>query len=59
MATEDDLTLGGVHTMKYTEHVSEECTLENYILINQCHLNKSNEKKKEKIIKNVQYREYS
>ena len=28
MVTEDDLTLGGGHTMRYTGHVSEKCTSE-------------------------------
>ena len=30
---EDDLTLGGGHTMQYTGHVSQKCTLEIYIIL--------------------------
>ena len=28
MVMEDDLTVGGGHTVKYTDHVSEKCTPE-------------------------------
>ena len=28
MVMEDDLTLGGEHTVQYTDHVSQKCTLE-------------------------------
>ena len=30
---EDDQTLGGGHTMPYTDHVSQRCTLEAYMII--------------------------
>ena len=30
---EDDLTLGGGHTMQYTDHVSQKSTLETYITL--------------------------
>ena len=30
-AMEDDLTLGGGHTMQYTDHVLWKCTLETYM----------------------------
>ena len=29
----DDLTLSGGHTMPYTDHVSQRCTLEAYMII--------------------------
>ena len=32
MMTEDDLTLGGGHTIQYTDHVSQKCTLEMYVI---------------------------
>ena len=33
MVTEDELTLGGGHTMQYTDHVSQECTLDAYMTL--------------------------
>ena len=33
MVTEDDLTLGGGHTMQYTDHVSQNYTTETYIIL--------------------------
>ena len=33
MVTEYDLTLGGEHTMQYTDHVSYKCTLETCIIL--------------------------
>ena len=33
MVMEDDLTLGGGHTMQYTDHVSYKCMLETYIFV--------------------------
>ena len=33
MAISDDLTLGGGHTVQYTGHVSQKCTLETYIIL--------------------------
>ena len=33
MVMERDLTLGGKHTMQYTHDVSQNCTLETYILL--------------------------
>ena len=33
MVMEDDLTLGGGHTMQYTDHVSQKCALELYIIL--------------------------
>ena len=33
MVMEDDLTLGGEHTMQYTDHVSYKCTLETCIIL--------------------------
>ena len=32
MVMEDDLTLGGKHTMQHTDHVSQKCTLETYAI---------------------------
>ena len=32
MVVEDDLTLGGRHTMQYAGHVPQMCTLESYII---------------------------
>ena len=32
MVTEKDLTLGGEHTMQYTDDVSWNCTTEHYII---------------------------
>ena len=29
---EDGLTLGGGHTMQYTDHVAQKCTLETYVI---------------------------
>ena len=41
----DDLTLGGGHTMQYTDHVSLKCILETYmILLTNYHPNKFNKK---------------
>ena len=33
MVTEDDLTVGGGHTMQYTGHVSYKCTLETHMIL--------------------------
>ena len=33
MWTEDDLTWGGGHTTQYTDHVSQNCTLETYMIL--------------------------
>ena len=33
MVTEDDLTLESGHTMQYTDHVSQKCTLETYVIL--------------------------
>ena len=33
MVTEEDMTLGGGHTLQYTDHVSQNCTLETYIIL--------------------------
>ena len=33
MVTEGDLTLGDGHTMQYTDHVSQKCTLETYMTL--------------------------
>ena len=33
MVTENDLALGGGHTMQYTDHVTQKCTLETYIIL--------------------------
>ena len=33
MVIEDDLTLGGEHTMQYTDGISQNCILETYILL--------------------------
>ena len=33
MVIEDDLNLGGGHTMQYTDHVSEKYTLETYMIL--------------------------
>ena len=33
MVTEDDLTLGGGHTMQYIDHVSWKCTPETYVIL--------------------------
>ena len=33
MVTDGDVTLGGGHTMQYTNHVSQKCTLETYIIL--------------------------
>ena len=33
MAKEDDLTLGGGHTMQYTDHVSQKCPLDTYMVL--------------------------
>ena len=33
MVTEEDLTLGGKHTMQCTDHVSQSCTIETYIIL--------------------------
>lgn len=31
--TEGDLTLGGKHSMQYTDNVSSNCTLETYVIL--------------------------
>ena len=33
MVTKDELSLGGGHTVRYTEHVTQKCTLETYIIL--------------------------
>ena len=33
MVTEDDLTLPGGRTMRYTDHMSQKCTFETYIIL--------------------------
>lgn len=33
MVTKEELTLGGGHTMQYTDHVSWTCTLETYVIL--------------------------
>ena len=33
MVTEDDLTLGGGHTIQYTDDASSNCALEIYIIL--------------------------
>ena len=33
MVTKGDLTLGGGHTMQYIDHVSQNCTVETYIIL--------------------------
>ena len=33
MVVEEDLTLGGGHTMQYTDDVSHKCTLETYVTL--------------------------
>ena len=33
LVTEDDLTLGGGHTMQCIDHVSQKCILEIYIIL--------------------------
>ena len=33
MVIEEDLTLGGGHTVQYTDHVSQKCTPEDYIIV--------------------------
>ena len=33
MVMEQDLTLGGRHTMKYTDAVAQKCTLETYVIL--------------------------
>ena len=33
MVTEGDLTLGDGHTMQYTDHLSQKCTPEIYIVL--------------------------
>ena len=33
LVTEDDWTLGVGHTMQYTGHVSQKCTLETYMIL--------------------------
>ena len=33
MVMEDDLTLGGGHTLQYTDDVSQKCTLETYMIL--------------------------
>ena len=33
MVTEGDLTLGGGYTMQNTDHVSQKCTVETYVII--------------------------
>ena len=33
LVTEDDWTLGVGHTMQYTGHVSQKCTLETYVTL--------------------------
>ena len=40
MAMEEDLTLGGGHTMQFVDDVSLNCTLKTYNFINQCLPNK-------------------
>ena len=42
MVMEDDLTLGGGHTVQYADHVAWMCTWNVYDLINQHHSNKFN-----------------
>lgn len=46
MLRKGDLTLGSEHTMQYTEDVLLNSTLETYNLINQCHSNKLNLRRK-------------
>ena len=33
MLTEHDLTFGGGHTVQYTDHVLQKCTLETYMTL--------------------------
>ena len=33
MVMEEDLTLGGEHTMQYREGVSQKCVLETYVIL--------------------------
>ena len=33
MVKEDDLTLGGGHTMQYTDYLSQKCRLETYMTL--------------------------
>ena len=33
MVTEDGLTLGGGHTVQYTDHASQNCALETYTIL--------------------------
>ena len=33
VVTEDGLTLGGGHTIPYTDHVPHKCTLETYMIL--------------------------
>ena len=33
MVTEDDLTLGGGHTIQYTDHVSQKSIVEIYVIL--------------------------
>ena len=40
MAMEEDLTLGGGHTMQFVDDVSLNCTLKTYNFINRCLPNK-------------------
>ena len=47
MVTEDYLIYGGGHTMKYTDDVSQNCTLETYMILLTSHPNKFNFKKKQ------------
>ena len=44
MVSEDDLTLGGGHTVQYIDHISQKCTLETYIILLTNKFNKQNNK---------------
>ena len=46
MVSEDDLTLGGGHTVQYIDHISQKCTLETYIILLTNKFNKQNNKNK-------------
>ena len=42
MVTEGDLTLDGEHKIQCMDNVLYNCTLETFMIINQCHPNKFN-----------------
>ena len=46
MVTEKDLILGGEYTIQYADDVLWSCSSETHNFINQCNLNKFNNKKK-------------